>query len=158
MQAERWKQIEALYQAALAQPPEKHPAFLAAACPGDPQLRGEVESLLDQQADSFLESFPLSVIQALSAGAHLGNFEIVELLGRGGMGEVWRARDARLKLRPGRAASFKHHQKAVTRCPPDRASAIPSHAAGNPAPTLITNTRTHTITNTLRPRCYPCIE
>jgi hypothetical protein len=61
MQAERWKQIEELYQAALAQPPEKRAEFLTQACPGDPQLRGEVQSLLDQQADSFLESAPLYV-------------------------------------------------------------------------------------------------
>jgi hypothetical protein len=43
-----------------------------------------VRSLLDQQADSFLESAPLSAVRALSAGAKLGNFEIVGLLGRAG--------------------------------------------------------------------------
>jgi len=71
MQAERWKQIEELYQAALAQPAEKRAAFLAQACPDDPQLRGEVQSLLDQQADSFLESGPVPAMRALSAGAKL---------------------------------------------------------------------------------------
>ena len=49
--------------------------------PSDAGLRGEVQSLLAPQADSFLESAPFSAIKTLSAGAMLGNFEIVELIG-----------------------------------------------------------------------------
>src|ERR1035438_6803588 len=115
MEPERWRQIESLLEAALAQPPEKREEFLARACPDDTQLRGEVESLLAQKADSFLESAPVSAIKALSAGAKLGNFEIVELLGRGGMGEVWRARDTRLK----RDVAIKVLPAGIA-CDPDR--------------------------------------
>jgi serine/threonine protein kinase len=95
-----------------------------------------VQSLLDQQAGSFLQSAPLSAAQALGAGVKLGNFEIIGLLGRGGMGEVYRARDSRLKRevaiktlppvfaadhdriarfeREARAASALHHPNIVT--------------------------------------------
>ncbi len=48
-------------------------------------MHGEVQSLLDQQAESFLESALLSTVPALGAGSRLGDFEIVALLGRGGM-------------------------------------------------------------------------
>ena len=97
MQADRWKQIQELYEAAIALAPEKRAAFLEHACPADDGLRGEVRSLLAQNADSFLESAPLSAIKTLSAGAKLGNFEIVELIGRGGMSEVYRTHDTQLK-------------------------------------------------------------
>ena len=56
MQAERWQQIEDLYQAAAAQPPERRTEFIEQACPSDPQLRAEVESLLKDAGErtSFL--------------------------------------------------------------------------------------------------------
>jgi hypothetical protein len=80
MEADRWKKIQELYEAAIALPPEKRADFLEQASPADDGLRGEVQSLLAQPADSFLESAPLSAIKTLSAGARLGNFEIVELI------------------------------------------------------------------------------
>jgi serine/threonine protein kinase len=97
MEPERWEKIQALYDLAIALPPEKRAAFLEQACPAAAGLRGEVQSLLAQQVDSFLESAPPSAIKALAPGAKLGNFEIGELIGRGGLGEVYRARNSRLK-------------------------------------------------------------
>ncbi len=97
MQADRWKVIQDLYEAAVALPPEKRSDYLVQACPADHGLRGEVQSLLAQSSDSFLDRSPVSALKTLTPGVRLGNFEIVELIGRGGMGEVYRARDSRLK-------------------------------------------------------------
>jgi eukaryotic-like serine/threonine-protein kinase len=99
----RWKQVEALFEAAQKQPADRRAEFVRQACPDDPEMRAEVESLLKNadSRDPLLDGSPLSSIAerapALKAGDKLGNFEIVALIGRGGMGEVYRARDFRLK-------------------------------------------------------------
>jgi serine/threonine protein kinase len=93
MQAERWKQIEDLYQAAVAQPPEQRAEFIEQACPGDTQLRGEVESLLKDAGEhtSFLGGLlPFGPSEA-AAGAVIGSYQLLEPIGQGGMGEVWLA-------------------------------------------------------------------
>jgi serine/threonine protein kinase/tetratricopeptide (TPR) repeat protein len=90
-----WRKVEELLDAVMEQPPEKRAEYIAKACPHDPDLHREVESLLNQQADSFLESSPARSI--LTRGRRIGNFEILERIGKGGMGEVYRARDIRLQ-------------------------------------------------------------
>src|SRR4249920_1803679 len=106
MRPERWQQIEKLYHSALKQEASHRTAFLKEACAGDEDLRREVESLLAQQpqAESFIESPALEVTaQAMAetrarsmVGRQLGAYKILSLLGAGGMGEVYRAKDTRL--------------------------------------------------------------
>jgi serine/threonine protein kinase len=102
MTTESWAKVEELFQAALEKAPEDRVAFLSAACPDDAEVRSEVESLLVHagSSGSFLEGGAvrgsLDIKPVLIAGQKLDRFEIIELLGRGGMGEVYRARDQRL--------------------------------------------------------------
>jgi len=97
MTPERWQQIRDVLEKALHLAPEQRSAFLRRACSSDSSLRQEVETLLassDEVRSDFLQSSPPRV--ALSPGTKLADYEVKSLLGSGGMGEVYRARDARL--------------------------------------------------------------
>jgi predicted ATPase/predicted Ser/Thr protein kinase len=103
---EEYRRAEEVFHAALAVPPPHRARFLADACTGDPGLQDEVESLLaaQQAAGHFIERPAMEVAAALiaadtatvTAGTRIGRYEVVSRIGRGGMGEVYRARDVSL--------------------------------------------------------------
>src|SRR5262245_26655779 len=106
MTPERWRHIERVYHAALERDTDEQAAFLAEACDGDDALRGEVESLLrcDARGERFIGAPALEVAAQLCAedrvqpmtGRQIGPYQILSLLGAGGMGEVHLALDPRL--------------------------------------------------------------
>ena len=93
---ERWKRVETLLESALARPASEREAFVRAECANDASLGNEVVSLLAHadSAERFLERPGRA---PLEAGQRLGAYEIREQIGAGGMGEVYRASDSRLK-------------------------------------------------------------
>src|SRR5687768_5165519 len=120
MNAERWKKAKALFEAASALEPGRRDKFLAGACGDDLELIDEVKKLMAsfESAESFLES--PAVAEAASmfeekktaiAGTTTGEvksgeflpgtiladrYRILGLIGKGGMGEVYKADDIKL--------------------------------------------------------------
>jgi len=113
MNAQRWQQVNDLFHSAVERAPEEWTAFLDEACHSDESLRREVKSLLasHERTENFIESPAFETAPELLIGDGageligelIGHYLIERLIGVGGMGEVYLARDVQL----GRKAALK---------------------------------------------------
>jgi eukaryotic-like serine/threonine-protein kinase len=104
MDPEKWRRVKEVFDGALARDSEAQSRYIAEACQGDPDILNEVEALLHhhRQANSqFLNQGPgaSSETSAIAeadlpssrVGRRVGVYQILEEIGHGGMGQVFRA-------------------------------------------------------------------
>ena len=95
MNAEQWVRVKEVFNAALDKEPDQRHAFVAEATAGDDAVRAEVERLLEAQRESgdFIEH---PAAATMLSGRIISHYEIGRLIGSGGMGHVYAARDTEL--------------------------------------------------------------
>ncbi len=103
MSDKNWEQVSRIFNTALEKEPSSRDAYLDEVCENNPSLRRELQDLLSasDEQDSFIDSNKASITgltgePKLKPGDKLGLFEVIRLLGIGGMGEVYLAKDLRL--------------------------------------------------------------
>ena len=103
MEPGRWGLITDIYHATIARPPDERASFLGEECHGDESLRKQVEVMVKshERSGNFIESPAFEVAPELLIneqagdliGQLIGHYQIKSLIGVGGMGEVYLARD-----------------------------------------------------------------
>ena len=95
MTPEQWARVKEVFNAALAQDASARAAFVADQAAGDERVRAEVERLLDADLHTadFIEH---PAAATLTSGRVIGHYEIGHIIGSGGMGRVYAARDTEL--------------------------------------------------------------
>jgi serine/threonine protein kinase len=101
---QRWQQIKQIFEGAIALHGAEREAYLTSACEGQNEVREEVDSLLRsyEVAGSFMEAPAVAhaeLDQKLTPGQRVKHYQIVSLIGEGGMGEVYLANDTILGRR-----------------------------------------------------------
>ena len=103
---QRWQRVKEIFEGALEKHGAEREAFLDRVCNGETEVREEVESLLRsyEVAGSFMESPAVAhaadaLEQKLTAGQRVKHYQVVSLIGEGGMGEVYLATDTILGRR-----------------------------------------------------------
>ena len=103
---QRWQQVKQIFEGALELHGDEREAYLTSACEGQTEVRTEVESLLRsyEVAGSFMEAPAVAhaadtLAEKLTPGQRIKHYQIVNLIGEGGMGEVYLATDTILGRR-----------------------------------------------------------